>query len=166
MSEQKVTPFFWFDNNAEEAVAFWISVFKGKLGEVSRYGPEGPGPEGSAMVVPFTLYGQEFLALNGGPEFEFTPAISFVINCDTQEEIDALWEPLCDGGETMQCGWVRDKFGMTWQIVPSAMPDLLDRDDPERASRVMQAMFKMVKLDLNVLRAAYDNREPATPLSR
>jgi len=140
----------------------YVSTFQdAKMGEIARYGEEGPGPEGSVMLVPFNLYGQDFLALNGGPEFNFSPAISFVVNCETQDEIDRLWDALSDGGETMQCGWLRDKFGVTWQIVPSEMPNLIDRTDPERASRVMQAMFKMVKLDLGALRAAYENRDTA-----
>jgi predicted 3-demethylubiquinone-9 3-methyltransferase (glyoxalase superfamily) len=162
MSDQKITPFLWFDDNAEEAVQFYVDVFRdATIGEISRYGENGPRPAGSAMVVPFTLFGQDFLALNGGPEYTFSPAISFVVNCETQAEIDDRWEKLTAGGRPMQCGWLTDKYGVTWQIVPSQLPELLDNDDPERANRVMQALLGMIKLDLGALRAAYENREPA-----
>jgi len=156
MKSQKVTPFLWFDDDAEEAVHFYARVFEDvTIGEIARYGEGAPRPAGSAMVVPFELYGLSFLALNGGPTYTFTPAISFVVDCEGQAEIDRLWAGLSAGGEILECGWLRDKYGVTWQIVPSALPDLLDRDDPERADRVMQAMLAMKKLDIAALEAAY-----------
>jgi predicted 3-demethylubiquinone-9 3-methyltransferase (glyoxalase superfamily) len=155
---QKITPFLWFDHQAEEAVAFYISIFpNSKVVKVVRYSAAGPGPAGSAMTVEFKLEGQSFVALNGGPHFKFTEAISFVVNCQTQEEVDVYWEKLsADGGE-VQCGWVKDKFGLSWQVVPTVMLEYLSDPDPEKAGRVMKAMLKMTKLDIATLKAAYDN---------
>ncbi len=131
-----ITTFLWFDDNAEEAAQFYVSIFEGaKITDVSHYGEAGPGPEGSVMLVSFTLRDMDFVALNGGPRFTFSPATSFMVGCDTQEEIDRLWEPLCEGGETMQCGWVRDRFGVTWQIVPRILPELFGSEDREKAQR-------------------------------
>jgi predicted 3-demethylubiquinone-9 3-methyltransferase (glyoxalase superfamily) len=151
-----ITPFLWFDNQAEEAASLYTSIFKySKIGTVTRYGAAGPGPEGSVMTVSFSLDGQEFTALNGGPLFQFTEAISFVVNCDTQEEVDELWERLSDGGAKGQCGWLKDRFGMSWQIVPSALFELVSGADPERTQRVMRALMQMDKLDIEKLRQAY-----------
>ncbi len=143
----KITPFLWFDHQAEEAVNFYVSIFKNsKVVSMSRYGEAGPGPKGSVMSAVFQLEGQEFIALNGGPVFNFSPAISFFVNCETQQEVDELWEKLGEGGKTNQCGWLDDKFGLTWQIVPTVLGKLLSSPDPEKAKRVMQAMMKMTKL--------------------
>ena len=153
---QKITPFLWFDGKAEEAAAFYTSIFKNsKTGTVNRYGEHGPGPKGSVMIATFHLDGQEFIALNGGPQFKFSPAISFVVNCDTQEEVDNFWEKLSDGGQKMQCGWLQDKFGVSWQIVPERLGELMSDDDDEKSGRVMQAMMKMVKIDIAQLERAY-----------
>lgn len=150
---QKITPFLWFDNNAEEAMNFYISIFKNsKVGSVSRYGEAGPGQAGTVMTATFTLNGQEFMVLNGGPHFKFTEAISFFVNCETQEEVDELWEKLSEGGEESQCGWLKDKFGLSWQIIPTALGELLGDKDPEKAKRVMQAMLQMHKIDIDKLR--------------
>lgn len=157
---QKITPFLWFDNNAEEAMNFYTSIFKNsKLGQVRRYGEAGPGPKGSVMTATFQIEGQEFMALNGGPAFKFSPAISFFVNCETQEEVDALWEKLSAGGETMQCGWVKDKFGVTWQIIPKALGELMGDKDPQKSQRVMQAMMKMIKIDVAALKRAHEGKE-------
>lgn len=154
---QKITPFLWFDDKAEEAAAFYTSIFKNsKITGITRYGEAGPGPAGSVMIVTFDLDGQEFIALNGGPEFKFTEAVSFVVNCETQQEVDDLWEKLPEGGEKRQCGWLKDKYGLSWQIVPIVLGELMQRDDPARANRVMTAMLKMGKLDIETLRRAYD----------
>jgi predicted 3-demethylubiquinone-9 3-methyltransferase (glyoxalase superfamily) len=156
---QKITPFLWFDRQAEEAANFYISLFKdSKIVSISRYGEGAPGPQGTAMSVNFVLEGQEFIALNGGPEFTFTPAISFFVDCATQAEVDRLWEKLTEGGEEVQCGWLKDKFGLSWQIVPSGLTELLNGKDPEGARRAMQAMLKMKKLDLEMMRQAYEQR--------
>ena len=155
---QKLTPFLWFNDNAEEAVNFYTSIFaNSKVTTVARYGDAGPGPKGSVMTVAFEIEGQEFVALNGGPHFTFTEAISFVVNCDTQEEIDSFWDKLSAGGEKSRCGWVKDKFGLSWQIVPRILPELV-KDDAERADRVMGALLQMDKLDLAALQSAYDGR--------
>ena len=158
-SKQKIAPFLWFDNQAEEAVNFYVSILKhSKVTSISRYGEAGPGPKGTVMTVSFELEGQEFMALNGGPEFKFTEAISFFVNCETQEEVDELWEKLSAGGETGPCGWLKDKYGVSWQIVPTALGEMLSDPDPEKSKRVMQAMLQMKKLDINALRQAYEQR--------
>ena len=152
---QKITPFLWFDNQAEEAINFYTSIFKNsRVLSVSRYGEAGPGPQGTVMSGTFQLEGQEFMALNGGPQFTFTPAISFFVNCETQAEVDDLWEKLSEGGETEQCGWLRDKFGLSWQIVPTVLGELLNDPDAEKSRRVMEAMLQMVKLDIAGLEQA------------
>ena len=152
---QKITPFLWFDDNAEEAMNFYVSVFKNsKVGSVSRYGEAGPGPKGTVMSATFQLEGQEFMALNGGPQFKFTPAISFFVDCETQEEVDALWEKLSAGGRKDRCGWLQDKFGVSWQIIPSALRRLLNGNDPAKSQRVMKAMLQMDKIDIKRLEEA------------
>jgi predicted 3-demethylubiquinone-9 3-methyltransferase (glyoxalase superfamily) len=154
---QKITPFLWYDGNAEEAANFYISIFKNsKMGKISRYGDAGPGPKGSVMSVTFQIEGQEFFALNGGPHFKFTPAISFFVNCETQQEVDELWEKLSAGGRTDRCGWLQDKFGVSWQIIPTVLGQLLGDKDPQRAKRAMQAMLQMTKIDINKLQQASD----------
>ena len=154
---QKITPFLWFDGNAEEAANFYISIFKNsKMGKISRYGDAGPGPKGSVMSVTFQIEGQEFFALNGGPQFKFTPAISFFVNCETQQEVDVLWERLSAGGRTDRCGWLQDKFGVSWQIIPTVLGQLLGDKDPQRANRAMQAMLQMTKIDGKALQQAAD----------
>lgn len=154
---QKITPCLWFDNQAEEAAQFYTSIFKNsKIKTISRYTAEGPGPEGSAMVVVFELDGQEFQALNGGPEFKFSEAISFTVDCKTQEEVDYFWEKLSAGGEEGPCGWLKDKYGLSWQIVPSILGEMMTDSDPEKARRVAQAIFKMSKLDIPTLQQAYN----------
>ena len=151
---QKITPFLWFDDKAEDAANFYVSIFKNsKIGAISRYGDAGPGPKGSVMVVSFQLDGQEFTALNGGPQFKFTEAISLVVNCETQEEIDDYWEKLSAGGRKDQCGWLKDKYGLSWQIVPTALGRLVS-GGPEKSNRVMQALLRMTKLDLKQLEEA------------
>ena len=156
---QKITPFLWFDNQAEEAVNYYLSIFKNsKTLNVARYGDDAAKvsgrPKGSVMTVSFQLDGQQFVALNGGPVFSFSPAISFVVNCQTQQEVDELWEKLSAGGEQQQCGWIKDKYGVTWQIVPTALGELLSNPDAAKAQRVMQAMLQMTKLDINGLQQA------------
>lgn len=152
---QKITPLLWFDANAEEAINFYISIFKNsKIGTVLRYGDAGPGPKGSGMTATFEIEGQTFTALNGGPKFKFTPAVSFVVHCDTQEEIDRYWEKLSEDGAEIQCGWLQDKFGLSWQIVPKMLPQLLQDPDPAKSQRVMRALLKMKKLDLKALEQA------------
>jgi predicted 3-demethylubiquinone-9 3-methyltransferase (glyoxalase superfamily) len=156
---QKITPFLWFDDNAEEAIKFYTSIFKNsKIGKVTRYGEAGPGKKGSVMTATFELQGQEFVALNGGPHFKFTEAISFVVNCETQEEVDDLWEKLSRGGQEVECGWLKDKFGLSWQIVPTILPKLLSDPDPAKSQRVMGAMLKMKKLDIARLKQAYEGK--------
>ena len=151
----QITPFLWFNDNAEEAVNFYVSIFKdAKILEVARYGEAGPGPKGSVMTMKFRLNGLEFAALNGGPHFTFTPAISFVVNCENQAEVDHHWDKLLEGGKPMQCGWLTDKYGLSWQITPTILPKLLQDKDPAKAKRVMEAMMKMVKLDIPTLEAA------------
>jgi predicted 3-demethylubiquinone-9 3-methyltransferase (glyoxalase superfamily) len=157
---QKITPFLWFDSQAEEATKFYVSIFKNsKLGSVTRYGEEGAEasgrPKGSVMIAAFELEGQEFLALNGGPIFKFTEAISFLVNCETQEEVDELWEKLSTGGEKGRCGWLKDKFGVSWQIVPTALGQLVNDPDPVKSRRVMKAMLQMDKIDIRTLKQAY-----------
>ncbi len=154
---QKITPFLWFDNQAEEAAQFYTSVFKNsKITSVARYGEAGPGPKGTAMTVAFQLDGQEFVGLNGGPHFKFTEAVSFVINCQSQEEVDYYWGKLTEGGQEVQCGWLKDKFGLSWQVAPTILSELLRDKDAAKAKRVMEAMLKMVKIDINVLKQAYN----------
>ena len=154
---QKITPFLWFDHQAEEAAKFYVSLFKNsKVLSVSRYGDAGPGPKGTVMVAAFQLDGQEFLALNGGPQFKFSPAISLVVNCETQEEVDNLWEKLSEAGQKQQCGWLQDKYGLSWQIVPTVLLEMLGDKDPEKAKRVMHAMLQMTKMDIKTLKQAYD----------
>jgi predicted 3-demethylubiquinone-9 3-methyltransferase (glyoxalase superfamily) len=154
---QKITPFLWFDGKAEEAANFYVSVFKNsKIGSVTRYGDAGPGPKGAVMIVTFQLEGQDFIALNGGPQFTFTPAISMVVDCKTQQEVDEFWEKLSEGGEKNSCGWLRDKYGLSWQIVPSILPKLVQDKDPEKSKKVMKAMLQMTKIDIQGLQQAYD----------
>lgn len=151
-----ITPFLWFDSQAEEAANFYVSLFKNsKITHVARYGEAGPGPAGSVMTVAFELDGQEFTALNGGPQFTFTPAVSFVINCADQDEVDYYWEKLTAEGQEVQCGWVTDKFGLSWQIVPEGIFDVIGGDDEAGSQRAMESMLQMKKLDINVLRRAY-----------
>ncbi len=153
---QKIHPFLWFDNQAEEAMNFYVSIFKNsKVGKVVRYGEAGPGPKGSVMTATFELEGQPFTALNGGPHFKFNEAISFVVDCKSQAEVDELWEKLSAGGEPGQCGWLKDKFGLSWQIVPSVLMELLSDPDPEKSQRVMTAMLKMTKIEIATLKQAY-----------
>jgi predicted 3-demethylubiquinone-9 3-methyltransferase (glyoxalase superfamily) len=154
---QRITPFLWFDTQAEEAANFYVSIFRNsKVNAVTRYGDTGPGAKGSVMTVGFTLDGQEFTALNAGPQFPFTEAVSFVVNCDSQDEIDYYWEKLSAGGKEVQCGWLKDKFGLSWQIVPTEFFDLISKGTPEQADRVMAAMMEMVKMDLAKLKQAYE----------
>jgi predicted 3-demethylubiquinone-9 3-methyltransferase (glyoxalase superfamily) len=153
---QKITPFLWFNGDAEEAAQFYTSVFKNsRVIRMTRYGDGGPGPKGTVMSVIFELEGQEFYALNGGPMFTFSPAISFFVNCETQEEVDALWAKLSEGGEKQQCGWLRDKYGVTWQIIPSLLGKMLGDRDPRKAKAVMEAMLQMHKIDIAALEKAY-----------
>ena len=156
---QKITPFLWFDNNAEEAANFYVSVFKdSKILNVARYSDAGPGPKGSVMTVDFELNGLEFVALNAGPRFKFTEAISFVVNCETQEEVDYYWERLSDGGEKSRCGWLKDKFGLSWQVTPTILGKLMADKDPGKAKRVMETMLQMDKLDIEPLQRAYEGQ--------
>jgi len=160
-SLQKITPFLWFDHQAEEAARFYTSVFaNSRIGTLTRYGGEGSGPKGSVMTVEFELDGQKFMALNGGPAFKFTEAVSFVVNCENQQEVDEMWEKLLDGGSEIQCGWLKDKYGLSWQIVPTAFFEMIQDQDAERKERVMRAMFQMTKLDIAGLEAAYRGPEP------
>lgn len=155
---QKIRPFLWFNDNAEEAVNFYVATFKNsKVLSMNRYGDAGPGPKGSVMAATFVLEGQEFLALNGGPKYKFTPAISLFVNCETQAEVDDLWAKLTAGGREDACGWLTDKFGLSWQIIPSALMRLMGDKDPKKAAKVMQAMLKMVKIDIAALQKAYDS---------
>src|ERR1700687_5610903 len=152
---QKITPFLWFDDNAEEAMNFYVSIFKNsKVVRVTRYGEAGPGPKGKIMVTEFQLDGQKFVALNGGPRFKFTEAISLVVNCETQAEVDEFWEKLSEGGEKSRCGWLKDKYGLSWQIVPTVLGELMKDKDPEKSKRVMEAMLQMDKLDIKGLQRA------------
>lgn len=158
---QKITPFLWFDDKAEEAVSFYTSIFKNsKIVKIARYGDAGAQvsgrPKGTIMTVAFQLDGQEFVALNGGPQFKFTEAISLVVNCQTQEQVDEYWRKLSDGGQEIQCGWLKDKYGLSWQIVPTILSELLSDPDPKKAERVMQAMLQMKKIDIKGLKQAYE----------
>jgi len=154
---QKITPFLWFDGKAEEAANFYVSIFKNsKIKSVTRYGEGSPGPKGTVMTVTFQLEGQDFMALNGGPQFIFSPAVSLFVNCENQQEIDELWEKLSAGGESLRCGWLNDKYGLSWQIVPSALGEMLQSEDAEKSKRVMKALLQMDKLDIETLRQAFD----------
>jgi predicted 3-demethylubiquinone-9 3-methyltransferase (glyoxalase superfamily) len=153
---QKITPFLWFDNNAEEAVNFYTSIFKNsKILNIARYGDAGPGPKGAVMLVNFELEGQVFMALNGGPQYTFTPAISLFVNCESQAEVDELWDKLTAGGTDVQCGWLRDKFGLSWQIIPKALMELMSDKDPVKSQRVFKAMMGMIKIDVEALKRSY-----------
>ena len=156
---QKITPFLWFDGKAEEAMNFYVSIFKNsKILSVTRNGEAGPGPKGTVMSTTFQLDRQEFFALNGGPVFTFSPAVSFFVNCETQQEVDELWEKLSEGGEKQRCGWLKDKYGLSWQIIPSVLGELLQDKDAEKSKRVMKAMLQMDKIDIKTLRQAYEQR--------
>jgi predicted 3-demethylubiquinone-9 3-methyltransferase (glyoxalase superfamily) len=155
----QISPCLWFDGQAEAAMTFYTSIFrKSRVGSITRYGDEGPGPKGTAMSVTFELDGQEFIALNGGPMFTFSPAISFLVKCETQAEVDDLWEKLSAGGEKQRCGWLKDKFGVSWQIVPTVLGEMLQDKDAERSKRVMRAMLQMDRLDIQRLKLAYVQR--------
>lgn len=154
---QKITPCLWFNDNAEEAANFYTAIFpNSKLTHISRNGDNGPGPKGSALMVSFQIEGQEFMALNGGPQYSFTPAISLVVDCKDQQELDNYWEKLSEGGEKNVCGWLKDKYGLSWQIVPSILGQLMSDKDPSRSARVLQALMQMTKLDIARLQQAYD----------
>ena len=154
---QKITPFLWFDDNAEEAINFYASIFPdSKIVNISRYGEAGPGTPGTVMAATFQLQGQEFMALNGGPQFPFSEAISFFVHCETQDEVDDLWEKLSEGGKEDQCGWLKDKYGLSWQIIPNVLMELLSDPDPSKSQRVMAAMLQMSKIDIQGLQDAYD----------
>jgi len=157
-NEQKITTFLWFDDNAEEAMNFYVSLFKNsKILGVTRYGDTGPGPKGTVMMGTFQLAGQRFMALNGGPRFKFTEATSLFVSCDTQEEVEDLWNKLtADGGSPSQCGWLKDKFGLSWQIIPSALMDLMGDEDAAKSKRVMEALLQMTKIDIRKLRQAHE----------
>jgi predicted 3-demethylubiquinone-9 3-methyltransferase (glyoxalase superfamily) len=165
MATQKITPFLWFNDNAEEAMNFYTSIFKNsQINNVTRYGEGGPGPKGQVMTASFQLFGQEFIALNGGPQFKFTEAISFVVNCESQEEVDGYWNKLTEGGEKSRCGWLKDKYGLSWQIVPTVLSKLLGDKDPQKSKRVMNAMLQMDKIDIAVLEQAYHQQEAGQPV--
>jgi predicted 3-demethylubiquinone-9 3-methyltransferase (glyoxalase superfamily) len=152
---QRIVPFLWFDSNAEEAANFYVSIFKSsKIVSISRYGETGPGPRGSVMVVTFELDGQELMALNGGPQFKFSEAISLLVNCKNQDEVDYYWEKLSAGGQEVQCGWLKDKFGLSWQVFPTILGELLADKDPQKRERVMNAMLRMKKIDVAGLKRA------------
>lgn len=158
---QKITPFLWFEDQAEAAVNFYISVFRdSRIVNVTRYGAAGAEaagrPKGTVMTIVFQLEGEEFIALNGGPAFAFSPAISFVVKCGTQEQVDRLWDKLSQGGEALQCGWLQDKYGVSWQIVPTILGEMLSDKDSAKAERVMRAMLQMNKIDINTLKKAYE----------
>jgi predicted 3-demethylubiquinone-9 3-methyltransferase (glyoxalase superfamily) len=156
---KSITPFLWFDNQAEEAMNFYISIFPGsKVLNVARYGDAGPGPKGTVMTTSFQLNGQDFMALNGGPIFRFTEAISLFVSCEDQQEVDYFWEKLSAGGQKSRCGWLKDKFGLSWQIVPTVLGELLHSKDPETSKRVMQAMLQMDKIDIEGLKKAAGQR--------
>lgn len=156
MSEQKITPCLWFNFNAEEAVAHYLSIFPmSRIVSQTRYGDAGPGPKGAAMAIVFEIEGERVLALNGGPQFSFTPAISLIVNCETQDEVDRLWDGLSDGGEPGRCGWLTDKFGVSWQIVPNIVPKLMQSGDDAAVGRAMQAIMPMTKLDIASLQRAF-----------
>ena len=152
---QKITPFLWFDSQAEEAIEFYLSVFKdGKIHTTTRYPEDGPGSAGSVMTIAFELQGEQFVALNGGPHFQFNEAVSFQIHCETQSEIDYFWSKLTEGGKEQPCGWVKDKFGLSWQVIPNALPQMLMDENSEKAQRIMKSMLQMRKIDLDALKRA------------
>jgi predicted 3-demethylubiquinone-9 3-methyltransferase (glyoxalase superfamily) len=154
---QKITPFLWFDDKAEEAMNFYVSIFKNsKIVSVTRNGEDGPGPKGTVMMATFELDGQEYFALNGGPVFTFSPALSFFVNCETQQEVDELWEKLSEGGEKGRCGWLKDKYGLSWQIIPSVLGKLLQDKEAEKSEKVRQAMLQMGKINIKALKQAYE----------
>ncbi len=154
---QKITPFLWYDGKAEEAAKHYVSIFKNsRIKHVTHYGEGMPAPAGSVMTVSFVLDGQDFVALNGGPMYEFTPAVSLVVNCDDQAEIDRIWQGLTDGGSEVQCGWLKDRYGLSWQVVPTILSELVTAKQPGKSAAVMQALMQMVKLDIAKLRQAYD----------
>ena len=156
---QKITPFLWFDGKAEEAANSYTSIFENsKIVSIARYGEAGPGPKGSVMTVEFQLEGQNFIALNGGPQFKFTEAISLSVNCKTQEEVDNFWKKLSEGGEEGPCGWLKDRYGLSWQINPTVLGEMLNDPDPAKAQRVMKAMLQMKKIDVKRLKQAYEGR--------
>ena len=156
---QKITPFLWFNDKAEEAVNFYVSIFKkSKIISVSRFGDAGPGPKGSVMSMTFQIEGQDFYALNGGPVFTFTPAISLFVNCESQQEVDELWEKLSAGGKKDRCGLLKDKYGLSWQIIPTVLGKLLQDKDPEKSKRVMQAMLQVDKIEIKALQQAYEQK--------
>jgi len=156
---EKIKPFLWFDSEAEEAAKFYVSIFKkSKITSVSRYGEAGPGPKGTVMTATFELEGQEFMALNGGPQFRFSEAISFLVDCETQEEVDELWEKLSEGGEKGPCGWLKDKYGLSWQIIPTALGQMLQDKDLRKSQNVMKAMLQMTKIDIEALKRAYEQK--------
>jgi predicted 3-demethylubiquinone-9 3-methyltransferase (glyoxalase superfamily) len=156
--KQRITPFLWFDGQAEEAANFYVSVFKNsRIVTTARYGDAGPGPKGSVMTVVFSLDGQEFIGLNGGPHFRFTEAVSFSVDCKTQEEVDYYWERLSAGGQQQPCGWLKDRFGLSWQVNPGRLGEMLADPDPARSKRVMEAMLQMKKIDLAALERAYES---------
>jgi predicted 3-demethylubiquinone-9 3-methyltransferase (glyoxalase superfamily) len=156
---QKIIPFLWFDGKAEEAANFYVSLFKdSRIINISRYGDAGPAPKGTAMSATFELAGQRFIALNAGPQFKFSEAISFFINCETQQEVDDLWEKLSAGGQKSRCGWLKDKYGLSWQVIPTALGEMLQDKDPKKSQRVMQAMMQMTKIDIALLEQAYDGK--------
>jgi predicted 3-demethylubiquinone-9 3-methyltransferase (glyoxalase superfamily) len=156
---KKITPFLWFDSEAEEAAKFYASIFKkSKINRVRRYGDEGAGPKGKVMTVEFTLNGQNFVGLNGGPGHPHTDAISFVVECETQKEVDDYWKKLSEGGKEIQCGWLKDKYGVAWQVVPGVLLKMISDKNPEKRTRVMKAMMQMVKLDIKKLRQAYNQK--------
>jgi predicted 3-demethylubiquinone-9 3-methyltransferase (glyoxalase superfamily) len=158
---QKITPCLWFDSQAEEAANFYVSIFRNsKIGSITRYGEAGAKvsgrPKGTVMTVTYEIEGQEFVALNGGPVFAFSPAISFIVNCETQEEVDRLWEKLSEGGQMEQCGWLTDRYGVSWQIVPAVLGEMLKDKDPEKSEKVMEALLQMGKVDIGALKQAYE----------
>lgn len=156
---KKITPFLWYDNSAEEAMNYYTSIFKNsKVLSVTRYSEGGPGVPGTVMTATFQLEGQEFMALNGGPHFKFTEAISLFVNCETQQEVDELWEKLSEGGERSRCGWLKDKYGLSWQVIPSVLGEMLQDKDPQKSKRVMEAMLQMDKFDIKTLEEAYDGQ--------
>jgi predicted 3-demethylubiquinone-9 3-methyltransferase (glyoxalase superfamily) len=164
-TKQRITPNLWFDTQAEDAALFYVSVFKdSRIITMSHYGSDGPGPAGSVMVVSFELEGQRFTALNGGPAFTISEAVSFIVNCETQDEVDFFWEKLSEGGDeqAQMCGWLKDRYGVSWQIVPAALPEILGGADREGAQRAMQAMLKMKKLDIDALRSAYEGTDASS----